>query len=117
MDLEGEFQNKKIGVFCGIGKPHHFVKALRRVSTIVGELISADHCLPSQEELAEFAARCKAWGAEALVCTEKDIVKLNKNLDIGLPIIAAKGYLRIAAGEEHWKNLIHKIKGMLHERS
>ncbi len=117
MCVEGEFKNKKIGVFCGIGKPHHFVNTLKKEAVIVAELISADHYLPSAEELQEFAVRCQAWGAEMLVCTEKDLVKLDKNLKISLPICVAKGKLRIVDGEEHWNNLIHKIKGMLHGRS
>ena len=95
MCVEGEFKDKKIGVFCGIGKPHHFVNTLKKEAVIVGELISPDHYLPSQEELQEFAARCQAWGAEMLVCTEKDFVKLDKNLKINLPICVAKGQLRI----------------------
>ncbi len=116
MRLEGDFKGKKVGVFCGIGKPHHFIKEAGRDANIIDTLIVADHCLPSQDELAKFAEKCRDLGAECLVCTEKDAVKLPKDLKMCLPISMAKGYLKIVAGESHWNDLIHKIKGMRYGR-
>ena len=116
MRLEGDFKGKRVGVFCGIGKPHYFVKDVGRDAQIVDTLIAADHCLPTLSALETFAERCRDLGADCLVCTEKDAVKLPKDLKICLPISTAKGYLKIVAGEGYWNDLILKIKGMRYGR-
>lgn len=100
----------KVGAFCALGKPARFFDALDDLSLkVVDHLMAIDHAFFKEEELASFARRCKAKGAEYLVCTEKDSVKLKSSLDVGLPIVALEAHLEIAYGQEHWKELIEKI--------
>jgi hypothetical protein len=59
-------------------------------------------------QLATFAASCRAKGAEVLLCTEKDFVKLDGE-PVGLDIVPVAVALRIVAGQEHWEHLIENI--------
>jgi tetraacyldisaccharide-1-P 4'-kinase len=56
-------------------------------------------------------------GATLLLCSEKDKVKLQQNLDLNLPVGWVKISLEIVEGEENWKNLIENVKKKLDSRS
>jgi tetraacyldisaccharide 4'-kinase len=100
----------KVGAFCALGKPARFFDALGDLSLeVVDHLMAVDHASFKEAELLAFAKKCKAKGAEALVCTEKDFVKLKSSLDLGLSVVALEAHLEITQGKEHWKELIEKI--------
>jgi tetraacyldisaccharide-1-P 4'-kinase len=63
--------------------------------------------------LYQFAEQCIANGAEALLCTEKDGVKLSAEWKSPLPIIWMEAELRLVQGTEHWDALIEKMKALL----
>ena len=60
------------------------------------------------EKLKRFAEKAKSKGAKAIVCTEKDKVKLSKNKNLCLPILYVEMDLRIIEGDSHWKKLVEK---------
>ncbi len=100
--------HQRVGVFCGIGRPERFVQTVRDLNQeIVDTLFCKDHTLPSLEELHLFARGCREKGATALLCTEKDGVKLDATLE--LPVVPVEIGLEIVAGEEHWEQLIETI--------
>ncbi len=67
---------KKVGVFCGIGNPQAFIDGLKGLNVIiVKSKILADH--EKCNTIVDFARLCQDLGAETLVCTEKDYVKLS----------------------------------------
>ncbi len=68
-------RQKKIGVFCGIAQPESFIEMLKKEKCdIVSTLILSDH--EPFEQASEFVEKSKKMGAEFVVCTEKDFVKL-----------------------------------------
>jgi tetraacyldisaccharide 4'-kinase len=82
-----EFSSKKVAAFCAIADPKKFYDTLKTHGCeILETLEKPDHRPFTQEELQSLANRAK--GASLLVCTEKDAVKLPKNLH--LPIIPVK---------------------------
>jgi tetraacyldisaccharide 4'-kinase len=106
----------KVGIFCGISKPHHFMDAVVTLGkTIVDSLILPDHVAPSISSLQLFAKSCKDRGATAIVCTEKDFVKLPKDFVLEIPIIVLQMCSEIAEGKQDWDACIEKIlrKAML----
>jgi tetraacyldisaccharide 4'-kinase len=104
------FPPRKVGVFCGIGHPARFLQTVRDLkSEIVDTLILRDHGTVKREELEQFAARCRARGADALLCTEKDAVKLPPDLSLSLDIIPVGIELGVAFGKEHWERLVENI--------
>jgi hypothetical protein len=71
------FSPRKVGVFCGIGQPAHFLQTVRDLNQeIVDTLLLKDHESVQPDQMQVFAANCLEKGAEMLVCTEKDYVKL-----------------------------------------
>jgi tetraacyldisaccharide 4'-kinase len=100
----------KVGVFCGIGTPDRFLQTVRDLkSEIVDTLILKDHGFLQNEQLQKFAEKCRKKGARALLCTEKDFVKLPPDPSVCLKIEPIAIQLKMVAGAEHWEELIENI--------
>lgn len=117
-NLEGKeissLKGIKVGVFCGIANPERFVDLVKgQEAIVVEEFFAPDHILPDQEALLSFAYRCQSLGADYLVCTEKDRVKLSENVISPLPILWIKMQLSIVEGQVHWSAFLDKIKDKL----
>lgn len=86
---------KKIAIFCAIADPYSFKNFLMdNHFEIVDEKFYLDHQAFDFLDLKQFALRALTKGAHALVCTEKDIVKLS-NIKLSLPIYFIEMDLRI----------------------
>ena len=104
-------KGKKVGLFCGIAKPERFFSTVEKLGAeIVETLALSDHRAPSNVELSAFVSRVREKGAEIVVCTEKDWVKMPSLLTLSLPLVPLKMQLKIAFGENQWNQLIEKIK-------
>lgn len=109
--LDGCKNADKVGLFCGIAKPAHFEAAVQDLGKIVVDrLHMPDHKAPTVASLEAFARSCKEKGAKALVCTEKDFVKLPILLNIELPIAVVKMKLEVKEGKDDWLKCIEKIE-------
>lgn len=98
-----------VGAFCGIARPKRFFETLRHLGADCLDSWSlADHAKPGQASLKEFARRCKRRGAHALVCTEKDAVKLG-NIELSLPLCYLEMELEVVSNRQAWQSLIEKI--------
>jgi tetraacyldisaccharide 4'-kinase len=72
--------------FCGIGSPASFFDSLRNLGVrLAGTLALDDHVAYGREELSRVVARAREVGAEALITTCKDYVKLS-DASLGLPV-------------------------------
>jgi tetraacyldisaccharide 4'-kinase len=98
-------KEKRILAFSGVANPNSFSSMLRKYGMeIVGEAIFSDHHLYTAEDLPYIEAKAK--GADGIVTTEKDMVKL-KTLDIGhLPIWALRIEMKIREEEQFFKRII-----------
>lgn len=114
LKIDEKLRGKKVGLFCAIGKPERFLRSVQEIGAdVVSEMIGLDHVPFERHKLEDFAKLCREKGADRLVCTEKDGVKLPTDLKSCLPISALKARLEIVAGEEHWN---HLIKELSHDR-
>lgn len=87
-------KGRKILVACGIGNPDAFAASLREVGAeVAGRLAFSDHHHFTPTDLRELAGAAKTCGAEWIVITEKDAVKLEKFTIAGmdLPPVYALG--------------------------
>lgn len=108
MRVNADFKDKKVGIFCAIGRPQRFMQTVRSCrAEIVATYFKADHDPFTPEELNNFAKRS---GAEILVCTEKDRVKLPDGFQCKLPIHSLDGEIEIVEGNEYWDRMIETIK-------
>lgn len=77
-------------VFCGIGNPdgfHHTVASLGCV--VAGSKVFDDHHTYSADEMRPLAQQAAALGADWVLCTEKDLVKIDPSWWPPGPTLAA----------------------------
>lgn len=116
--LEGEVvpdvKGKKVGLFCGIAHPEYFERTVVGMQAeIVDSAIVPDHKSFDLAQLSAFAIQCREKGAELLLCTEKDKVKIDEDLNLVLPIAWVKMRLSVVEGKEAWDAFIERVKGLL----
>jgi tetraacyldisaccharide 4'-kinase len=107
------FSNAKVGIFCAISHPKRFLKTVENSGAqVVKTLFLADHENFDFESLYDFAIDCRKKKAQALICTEKDSVKLNACMyetSFPLPVVYLEMEMAIVYGQSDWQNLIEKI--------
>jgi len=98
-------KGKKVLALSGVANPNSFSSLLRKCGMkIVGEVIFPDHYPYTAKDLQYIEEKAK--GADGIVTTEKDMVKLTK-LDIGhLPIWALRIEMKIWEEEEFLKRIV-----------
>jgi tetraacyldisaccharide 4'-kinase len=106
VENSSDVASKKVAAFCAIAAPQRFHDTLKTLGcdTVLSEL-KPDHVPFEPEELERLANRAQALGAQCLVCTEKDAVKLPKELKLPLPLIPLKIALYPTFGKEHLKTI------------
>jgi tetraacyldisaccharide 4'-kinase len=102
---------RKIGIFCGIGNPGRFTASMKDLGAdVVAVRYLPDHRTIGEKELQTFAALCKERGAEYLLCTEKDRVKLPSfAASSPVPIGWARVELEIVRNREAWDRMTKEI--------
>ena len=101
---------KKIAVFCAIANPNLFIELLEKNGyEVVEKLFLIDHAFFSIKDLKDFEKRAKKKGAQAFVCSEKDMVKV-KDLKLDFSIFYAEMDLKIVFGKDNFGKLISFIK-------
>lgn len=78
----GDLDGKKGVAFAGIAEPEEFFQSLKdKGLDLLSEISFADHCNYTESEVRQLVAAC--FGADYLVTTEKDAVKLT---DLSFPL-------------------------------
>ncbi len=99
-------QGKGISLFCGLGNPEGFFRTAAELGIqILDEISFPDHYIYQEEDIEKLVTKAKNQGAEALLTTEKDGVKIFKK-NYGLPIWILKIEIVFKNGEETLKNVI-----------
>lgn len=81
--------NQKVLAFCGIGNPAAFRSVLERCGvTVAAFIVFSDHRRYSSADLDRLENAAKACHPDAVLCTMKDIVKINKPMLADIPIQA-----------------------------
>jgi len=105
-----DFQEKRLGAFCGIGKPAGFFRSLDEFGLAVhAEKIYPDHHPFGTKEIAELTQWAQENRLDALVCTEKDAVKLPPALPTGTPIAVLRIELEFLEGKDLFLRWLRKI--------
>lgn len=116
-DLNGEpvyIYGRKVAIFCGIAHPDYFVKTVSSLGADIAlEHFVGDHEGVSLDTLLWFSEAARNEGAEFLVCTEKDKVKISGHIDEVLPIVWVKMRLSIIEGQKEFDHFIEKGKEVL----
>ena len=101
----GRRTTDKFLAFCALGNPNNFFEQLRREKfNIITTQTFPDHHFYTQNDIEKLVEKAKENGAEILLTTAKDAVKL-KNLEIDLPCFVAESEL-IFSGEGNFRKWI-----------
>ena len=96
----------RVFAFAGIAKPPHFFTELERAGwKVVGRRSYRDHHQYSAAEIGALARAAREAGAEALVTTSKDIVRLSsahRTAAHGMPLIEVPLHISIEPGFRDW---------------
>ena len=101
---------RRIAAFAGIGNPSAFRQTL---ATLGAEVVAfrpyADHHAYTPADRAELAAWARGHGAEGLVTTLKDLVKIPARVSDELPIMALEIALVVESGETALCSLVDRL--------
>jgi tetraacyldisaccharide 4'-kinase len=114
--LEPEWLNgKRIYGLCAIGNPESFAFTLKELEADVIKLrVFHDHHSYTQEELDDVITEAKTLDTDAIVVTQKDVVKLrNKNIN-GANILSLKVEMQITKGTEFFEEAMDSILNQNH---
>ncbi|HEV2183122.1 MAG TPA: tetraacyldisaccharide 4'-kinase [Candidatus Acidoferrales bacterium] len=101
---------QKVFAFCGIGNPAAFFDDLATWGIqLAGRAIFRDHHLYTETDLSDLESRALAAGADALLCTEKDIQDLTPLRSSRLPIFFCKIALRFNDEEGLWQTILETL--------
>jgi tetraacyldisaccharide 4'-kinase len=90
-----DFTGRRVVACAGIARPDQFFRMLEQAGfEVVNRLAFADHQTYGEDEAQRIAAACRAAGAEMIVTTEKDLVKM-QDLPLEIPLLALEIELRL----------------------
>ena len=103
----GEFKNKKVTAFAGIGNPENFFNLLKDDNiNVVKEMKFPDHYNYSKKELENLINEAKENNT-ILITTEKDYFRIDENYKKNI------NYLKIAVDIKNRNQLIEEIKKII----
>jgi tetraacyldisaccharide 4'-kinase len=101
---------RRLLAFAGIGRPEGFRRTAERLGvSLVGFVEFPDHHWYTAEDLATVAADARRAGAEGLVTTEKDSVRLPVEAAGSLPVWVLSVRLGITDGGLRWRDAFARV--------
>lgn len=95
---------KKTLAFCGIARPRSFLDTLHEAGVQVLDLVAyPDHYRFTSEDLAELSIRARGLGAEMIITTEKDAVKIDGYASGEPPFLALRIEFTVLEHREEWE--------------
>ena len=95
-----EWPRPRFTAFCGIGNPAAFFDDLRKWGLqVLGERGFPDHHVYTAQEAAELESMARGCGADALLCTEKDVWNLRHVEFTSVPVYCCRISLELPVEE------------------
>jgi len=102
--------NATLLAFAGIGSPTGFQRTLGETAVVVaGFEPFADHHWYTREDLTRLDRRAADLGADGLVTTEKDWVRLRALPPLRRPLYVLSVRLRLTSGEAEWRAAFERL--------
>jgi tetraacyldisaccharide 4'-kinase len=103
-------KGRRVLAFSGIATPESFEKFLRDLGALlVGRERFLDHYRFGAEDLEELFAQARQEGADCLVTTEKDAVRINEKLSCPLPLFYLRLEIEILRGAGDFDEAVARI--------
>lgn len=92
---------RRVAAFCGIGNPRGFRRTIERCGyQLIAWREFPDHHAYTRDEIDDLAKWAGGEGADAIICTHKDLVKIQVDRLGGRPLWAVGIALEFLAGRE-----------------
>jgi tetraacyldisaccharide 4'-kinase len=107
-----ELRGRRVTAFCGIGNPEAFRKTIESSGVRLDDaafLSFPDHYHYSPEDIGDVVNSARAIGADLILCTVKDLVKIVAPPAGGPPIFAIDIGLDILDGRGDWETRLDVI--------
>jgi tetraacyldisaccharide 4'-kinase len=105
-----DWQRGRFLAFCGIGNSAAFFDDLRRWGfRLTGERSFPDHHVYTAPEAAKLQEAAGGGGADALLCTEKDVWNLRNVTFADMPVYCCRICFELP--EEFWAALMNAVRG------
>ena len=102
-----ELSGRRLMAFAGLGSPRGFADTLDAVGVQRAGLVEfPDHHWFTASDLRELAHDARAAGAEGLITTEKDWIRLRDLPPLPLPLWVLPVRLALESGHEVWQRLL-----------
>lgn len=103
-------KGKRVTAFCGIGNPAGFRHTLAATGcNVVRWQEFPDHHIFTAEELAVLAKAAAEAGAELILCTQKDLVKVRQDEIGGIPLWAVAIEMQFLAGQQELESRVEHV--------
>src|ERR1035437_4879429 len=103
-------KGRRVLAFSGIATPESFEKFLRHLGAlIVARERFLDHYRFAEEDLDEFVAQAQREGAECLVTTEKDAVRIPEGRTWPLPVYYLRLEIDLISGAADFNEAVSRI--------
>jgi len=107
---ERDFAEAKFFAFCGIGNADAFFDDTRRWgSHVIGRRAFRDHHRYTAADVAQLEREATAAGADAMLCTEKDVFNLRDAVPARLPVYACRIGLALSDAEGFWQAVLTAV--------
>jgi tetraacyldisaccharide 4'-kinase len=108
---EGELTRTSFFAFCGIGNPSAFFDDLLRWGVHVkGRRAFRDHHRYTAAETERLERDAMVAGADAMICTEKDVFNLRHAIPKRLPVYACRIELGLREPELFWRAVMDAVQ-------
>ena len=102
-----QWLGRKVFAFCAIGNSAAFFEDVRRWGMeMVGQREFSDHHRYTLGDATKIESDASAAGAEALVCTQKDIYNLRDVCFRSLPLYSCQISMRISETDRLWETIL-----------
>jgi tetraacyldisaccharide 4'-kinase len=103
--------------FCGIGNPQAFRRTLEAVRVDVRDFVTfPDHHRYTAQDFERLTTHAQQLDAKTLVCTHKDLVKIEPGRGAGLPVWALMIEAVITRGADSWSAALGQILSQVQQQ-
>lgn len=102
-------RHRNIALFCAIARSSRFIEGVKNYHPSIKKIWTlSDHAFFSEKELQQFSDLAKKEGADFLLCTEKDFIKVH-SIKTSLPKAFLEMQTEIIYGKKYYKNLLSEL--------
>lgn len=112
MPLES-VRNSKVAAICGIGNPAAFRATVEGLGAVREFRSFPDHHIYSPRDLAELEATARSAGIDAVLCTQKDLVKIGLDRLGDRPLWAVQIGAQFVARADVWNAMLGDVLRMV----